>query len=142
MENAKNSFVFYLDNYPMLLALPPDQRGWVLSALCVYADRVWQDTTVTIAEIMELFPQLSPQARMACAFIGASILRDTKRWLNRRQIRQERRSSQNQGQGRGPNSPAESEREQEQVRLDMEQTRRLVERMKLEEEEPSAPGTR
>ena len=40
MENAKRGFVFYFDNYFVVEDLPPDQRGWLLSALCVYAERV------------------------------------------------------------------------------------------------------
>ena len=40
MENAKRGFVFYFDNYFVVEDLPRDQRGWLLSALCVYAERV------------------------------------------------------------------------------------------------------
>lgn len=128
MKNRKKSFLLYFDNYPMLLALPPEQRGLLVTALYTYAERVWQDETVTIEEVMELYPQLSPQARMASRFMGANILRDTQRWLSQRQARQERRQSQPQGAGRGA---APDQREEERVRLDMERTRNLVERLKL-----------
>ena len=50
MSNRKRGFVFYFDNILAVDSLPPDQRGWLLSALCSYADRVWQDTSVGITE--------------------------------------------------------------------------------------------
>ena len=40
MSNRKRGFVFYFDNILAVESLPPDQRGWLLSALCVYAERV------------------------------------------------------------------------------------------------------
>lgn len=59
MENAKRGFVFYFDNYFVVEDLPPDQRGWLLSALCVYAERVWRDPSVTMEEILDHYPQMS-----------------------------------------------------------------------------------
>ena len=61
MENAKRGFVFYFDNYFVVEDLPPDQRGWLLSALCVYAERVWRDPSVTMEEILDHYPQMSGQ---------------------------------------------------------------------------------
>lgn len=142
MERMKKSFLIYLDNYPMLLELPMEQRGLLLTVLCTYADRICRGEAASMEEVMEVFPAPLPQTRVACEFMGGNILRDTRRWLSQRQARQERRQSQNQGQGRGLNTLAESEREQERVRLDMEQTRRLLERMKMESQERPDPGTR
>lgn len=85
MENAKRGFVFYFDNYFVVEDLPPDQRGWLLSALCVYAERVWRDPSVTMEEILDHYPQMSGQTRIACGFLGAAVLRDTQRWLSQRQ---------------------------------------------------------
>ena len=87
MENAKRGFVFYFDNYFVVEDLPPDQRGWLLSALCVYAERVWRDPSVTMEEILDHYPQMSGQTRIACGFLGAAVLRDTQRWLSQRQAR-------------------------------------------------------
>ena len=70
MENAKRGFVFYFDNYFVVEDLPPDQRGWLLSALCVYAERVWRDPSVTMEEILDHYPQMSGQTRIACGFLG------------------------------------------------------------------------
>lgn len=40
MANPKRGFVLYFDNYPMIIALPPDQRGWLITALMEYAERL------------------------------------------------------------------------------------------------------
>ena len=77
MSNAKRGFVFYFDLCPMVDALPPDQRGWLLSALCAYADRVWRDPAIAPEEIEELYPQCSPQTQMVFRFLASVILRDT-----------------------------------------------------------------
>lgn len=100
MENAKRGFVFYFDNYFVVEDLPPDQRGWLLSALCVYAERVWRDPSVTMEEILDHYPQMSGQTRIACGFLGAAVLRDTQRWLSQRQARALRRQ-----QGDRPGRP-------------------------------------
>ena len=71
MSNRKRGFVFYFDNILAVDSLPPDQRGWLLSALCSYADRVWQDTSVGIEEVLDLYPQMSQQASVACRFLAA-----------------------------------------------------------------------
>ena len=94
MSNDKKGFVLYFDSYPAILSLPSDQRGWLLSALFVYADRVWQDTAVSLDEVLEEFPQLSDQAMMACRLMGTAIYRDTRRWLDQREYRLQRRQTQ------------------------------------------------
>ena len=106
MENAKRGFVFYFDNYFVVEDLPPDQRGWLLSALCVYAERVWRDPSVTMEEILDHYPQMSGQTRIACGFLGAAVLRDTQRWLSQRQARALRRQ-----QGDRPGRPPAPARE-------------------------------
>lgn len=117
--NAKKSILIYFDNYPMLNALPPEQRGWLLSALMVYGDRLSRDGSVTLEEILEQFPQLSTEARLVCGFMGTNILRDTRKWLSR----QQRGSARPQrGASAGP-APGNTER-----------TRRLLERMKQEQD--------
>lgn len=70
MENAKRGFVFYFDNYFVVEDLPPDQRGWLLSALCVYAERVWRDPSVTMEEILDHYPQMSGQTRIGLRLSG------------------------------------------------------------------------
>ena len=37
-----------------------------------------------IEEVMEGFPQLTPETRMACGFMGAAIRQDTQAWLRER----------------------------------------------------------
>ena len=94
MSNRKRGFVFYFDNILAVDSLPPDQRGWLLSALCSYADRVWQDTSVGIEEVLDLYPQLSQQASVACRFLAAGVLRDTQKWLAQQELRTRRREQQ------------------------------------------------
>ena len=93
MENRKRGFVLYFDNSVVLDRLPPEQRGWVLSALCCYADRVWRDPSITMEEILELYPALSEPARLVCGMIGTAILRDTQRWLHQQEARNQRRAA-------------------------------------------------
>ena len=128
--NQKKSFLFYFDNYPIVRALPPDQRGWLFSALCVYAERVWQDETLTMEQVMQGFPRMDQETRVACSFLGGTILRDTRRWLNQQQSRQAWKADKYRARTGGP---AISEEEERRVQEDIERTRRLVARMKEEE---------
>ena len=122
MSNRKRGFVFYFDNILAVESLPPDQRGWLLSALCSYADRVWQDTSV------------------ACRFLAAGVLRDTQKWLAQQELRTRRREQ----QGRAPlaarpASPAQdSAQSLERYRQDVELARRVLEESRREDEALSA----
>ena len=116
--------------------LPPDQRGWLLSALCVYAERVWRDPSVTMEEILDHYPQMSGQTRIACGFLGAAVLRDTQRWLSQRQARALRRQ-----QGDRPGRPPAPARERSWSReQDMELTRKLAARLREEAAMAEAGG--
>lgn len=120
MSVTKKGFVVYFNNYPLMSALPFEQQGMLFSALMIYADRVWRDRSVTMEEVLEGFPRLSPEARMACGFMGAAIQRDTDAWLNRREYRQQGKPG---GQKKG--DPETADR---RAREDMERLRRLLER--------------
>ncbi len=136
MSNRKRGFVFYFDNILAVESLPPDQRGWLLSALCSYADRVWQDTSVGIEEVLDLYPQMSQQASVACRFLAAGVLRDTQKWLAQQELRTRRREQ----QGRAPlaarpASPAQdSAQSLERYRQDVELARRVLEESRREDE--------
>lgn len=119
MTKPKKSFVVYFDSYPILSALPMEQRGLLFSALMIYADRVWRDRSATLEEVLEGFPRLSPETRMACGFMGAAIQRDTDAWLNRREYRQQGKTE---CQKRG--DPKTADR---RAREDMDRLRRLLE---------------
>lgn len=114
---TKKSFVVYFDSYPILSALPMEQRGLLFSVLMVYADRVWREPSTALEEVMEGFPRLSPEARMACGFIGAAIRRDTESWLRKREYRQRRKQE-----------GGSTEQTDRRAREDMERLRRLLER--------------
>ncbi|MEY8318607.1 DUF6291 domain-containing protein [Oscillospiraceae bacterium 50-58] len=119
MSVIKKGFVVYFNNYPLMSALPFEQQGMLFSALMIYADRVWRDRSVTLEEVLEGFPRLSPETRMACGFMGAAIQRDTDAWLNRREYRQQGKTE---CQKRG--DPETADR---RAREDMDRLRRLLE---------------
>ena len=94
----KKSFLVYFDNYPMVQALPLEQRGLLLTALFKYGMAAGEPDSPSIPEILEAFPAMTEETRMACLFMCSNIHRDTQRWLGR-QAAQERRRA---GQGSGP----------------------------------------
>ena len=122
--NAKTGFVFYFDCYHTLTSLPPEQRGWLITALCVYAERVWRDGTVTAQEIAQQFPQLSQQAQVAYQFMTNAIWRDTQRWLQQRQARIQRRTQQQAA------AAASQPSQEEQARRFREEAQRLRQLMR------------
>lgn len=120
MSVIKKGFVVYFNNYPLMSALPFEQQGMLFSALMIYADRVWRDRSVTLEEVLEGFPRLSPETRMACGFMGAAIQRDTDAWLNRREYRQQSKP--------GCQKRGDPETADRRAREDMDRLRRLLER--------------
>lgn len=84
MNNQKRSFVLYFDACEELNDLPPDQRGWVLSALNEFAQRCAEDVKTDGKAVLEHYPALLPENHMACLVRFESIRRDTRRW-NRQQ---------------------------------------------------------
>lgn len=129
MENQKLSFVLYFDNAPMLLSLPPEQRGWLLTAVFDYAQRIAQDPTADIPQVLEGYPQLTPQAQTACFSVCLNIARDTRRWQGRQQAALRRRQ-----EGRGGALPLQSDAPTSPAaRQDNEMLRQLVEEMRAQE---------
>lgn len=122
MAALKKSFVVYFDSYPLLTALSMEQRGLLFSILMVYADRSWRDPSVSLEEVIEGFPPLAPETRMACGFMGAAIQRDTEAWISKQEYRQKKRQDQ-----RTPAAGAD-----QRVREDIQRTRRLMEQLQRE----------
>ena len=60
MANPKRGFVLYFDNYPMIIALPPDQRGWLITALMEYAERLSRGEGLPPEDLLTRYPPLSP----------------------------------------------------------------------------------
>ena len=129
-KNVKRGFLLYFDSYPALMELEAEQRGLLLSALYVYADRVWREEGVTLEEILEQFPAMSGQARTACSFMGAAIQRDTRKWLSQREARSQRRKEQGRGRGTPPSLEQRLQREREDTQL----SRRMMEQMREREQ--------
>ena len=135
MENKKASFLLYFDSYPVLISLPPDQRGWLLTVLYVYADRLGRGEEITMEEVLDSFPQLAEPTRVACGFMGANIFRDTQKWFAQRRARMERRS-----QWERKSAPAVSQEDRlRRESEDMERIRRLL-NQSLEEAEQEKGG--
>lgn len=84
MRNEKKGFVLYFDMEHSIQCLPPDQRGYLLTALYRYAkDAAEADLMPETA--LDAFPQLSPEARMAFRFMADAVRRDTAKWNQRRE---------------------------------------------------------
>lgn len=91
MNNPKRGFVVYFDNYPMLLAMPPEQRGLLFTALMQYADGRWRGEVTDPEEVLVRWPDMGAQAQMGFRFMASAVDRDTQRWLLRRQAGERRR---------------------------------------------------
>lgn len=129
--SCKKGFIVYFNNYPLLTNLPMEQRGLLFSALMIYADRVWRDPSVSLDEVLEGFPQLSPEARMACGFMGTGVQRDTEAWLSKQEYRTRRRQEPA-GRGRSADPKTREEernRADQRAREDMERIQRMMERL-------------
>ena len=122
MLNPKRSFLIYFDNAPMVNTLPPEQRGWLFSALLDYGDRVSRENLSPEAAL-PLYPNLEPQAQMVFQFIAATIDRDTQRWLQRQKTGEERRRAR---EGERP-SPAPAPQTIRQEEAERERLRRALE---------------
>jgi len=75
----KKSFLLYFDMYPSICALPPEQKGYLFSALFEYADAAWKENC-SKESILKRFPQMGDSAHMAYSFIAETIQRDTDKW--------------------------------------------------------------
>lgn len=140
MNNPKRGFVIYFDNYPMLLEMPPEQRGLLFTALIQYADGRWRGDVTDPEEILVRWPSIGPQAQMGFRFMASAVDRDTQRWLLRRQAGERRRQqAREEGQSskiHGSTVPcARAEPPDNHYSTDLEQTRRLVERIRSGGEE-------
>lgn len=127
MLNEKKSFLIYFDNAPMINGLPPEQRGWLFSALLDYGNRVSRETLSPEAALAR-YPQLGSQAQIVFRFIAATIERDTQRWLGRRQAAQERgqdREGERTSPAAAPQALQQQEEERERLRRALEQAKRL-----------------
>ncbi len=80
----KKSFLLYFDMYPRIAALPPEQRGALLSALFEYADA--EKTAAGSGDrVLEDHPDMTPETQMAFGFMKETIHRDTEKWREKHQ---------------------------------------------------------
>lgn len=78
-EEKKKSFVLYFDMYPSICVLPDDQRGILLSAVFEYAGEVLKNGDA-LEPVLERYPKMTQECRMALRFIAETIRRDTEKW--------------------------------------------------------------
>ena len=123
MRNEKKSFLIYFDNAPMINGLPPEQRGWLFSALLDYGSRVSREN-LTSETALSLYPQLDSQAQIVFRFIASTIDRDTQRWLQRQRAGEERRRTR---EGERPSSSAACSAQALQEQAERERLRRVLE---------------
>ena len=124
MANPKRGCVLYFDNYPMIIALPPDQRGWLITALMEYAERLSRGEGLPPEDLLTRYPPLSPQTKTAFQFMATGVDRDTQRWLQRQRAGEERRRTR---EGERPSSSAASSAQTLQEQAERERLRRVLE---------------
>lgn len=124
MANPKRGFVLYFDNYPMIIALPPDQRGWLITALMEYAERLSRGEGLPPEDLLTRYPPLSPQTRTAFQFMATGVDRDTQRWLQRQRTGEERRRTR---EGERPSPSAASSAQALQEQAERERLSRVLE---------------
>lgn len=124
MANPKRGFVLYFDNYPMIIALPPDQRGWLITALMEYAERLSRGERIPPEDLLTRYPPLSSQTKTAFQFMATGVDRDTQRWLQRQRTGEERRRTR---EGERPSSSAASSAQALQEQAERERLRRVLE---------------
>ena len=88
--NDKKSFIMYFDSMPLFLMLPVEQRGWLITALILFASEVAEDLEVTWEEVAERFPALTEDSRFVMQFLSGIIGRDTVKWNHQREARTRR----------------------------------------------------
>ena len=79
---GKKSFMLYFDAYDHLKVLPAEQRGELLLALFEYARAAAQGHP-ELEKTMAGHPAMTPETRMAFAFLAQTICRDTEQWLRK-----------------------------------------------------------
>lgn len=124
MANPKRGFVLYFDNYPMIIALPPDQRGWLITALMEYAERLSRGEGIPPEDLLTRYPPLSPQTKTAFQFMATGVDRDTQRWLQRQRAGEERRRTR---EGERPSSSVACSAQALQEQAKRERLRRVLE---------------
>ena len=124
MANPKRGFVLYFDNYPMIIALPPDQRGWLITALMEYAERLSRGEGLPPEDLLTRYPPLSPQTKTAIQFMATGVDRDTQRWLQRQRAGEERRRTR---EGERPSPSAASSAQALQEQAERARLRRVLE---------------
>lgn len=80
MAAEKKGFVLYFDACGDVMHLPPDQRGWLLTAAYTFAKACAEDGEADLEALLARFPELRPETAMACRFLCSSIARDTVKW--------------------------------------------------------------
>lgn len=128
--NAKKSILIYFDNYPMVVSLALEQRGLLLTVLMVYGERLSREN-ISLEEVMEQFPQLTPEARVICGFMGANIARDTQKWLNRQHLGSAVPSIRSRKGSPAPPTAEEKAVADRRAVEDMERARRILEHCQL-----------
>lgn len=108
----------------MIIALPPDQRGWLITALMEYAERLSRGEGLPPEDLLTRYPPLSPQTKTAFQFMATGVDRDTQRWLQRQRTGEERRRTR---EGERPSSSVASSAQALQEQAERERLRRVLE---------------
>ena len=94
--NQKKSFVLYFDMLPIIDMLPPEQRGWLFSAIFAYAMQAAEQPERPWEEVLAKFTELEERTKLILQFICGTIARDTEKWRQQRAARIRRREEKKQ----------------------------------------------
>ena len=79
MPGERKSFLLYFDMYECIAALPEEQRGMLMLALFEYA-QAESDGAGDKEAVLAAHPRMTPETRMAFAFISETLRRDAEKW--------------------------------------------------------------
>ena len=105
MAAEKKGFVLYFDACDGVMTLPPEQRGWLLSAVCDFAKACAGDPGASFQATVEKFPEMRPETRREHLSRAA---REREERRGGREIAEMRRYAQELRQNRAGGSPGEA----------------------------------
>lgn len=79
MADLKKSFLLYFDMYPMISRLPAEQKGELLDALFLFAQKE-AEKQGSGESVPGQRPDMKPETEMAFRFMAETIRRDTDKW--------------------------------------------------------------
>lgn len=99
--NGKKSFVLYFDAMRLMLMLPVEQRGWLITAMTDFAKIAAEDPDADWETIAEAYPAMTDDCLLVLEYMCSFIARDTDTWHSQREARMRRREEKLRRQAEG-----------------------------------------